>query len=78
MTANRLAKSEGPKAGVTKCGSPYLTAAEYAAVAREAGKLDLAKQWDARAAELGEDRIPNGTTVRFRGNGIKERVRFAA
>ena len=53
-----------------------LTAAEYAAIARETGNLDKAKAWDQRAAELGEERIPNGITVRFRDDGSKHRVRF--
>jgi hypothetical protein len=50
-----------------------LTAAEWAAVARERGHLDAAKAWDRRAAELGEERIPNGITVRFLKDGSKQR-----
>lgn len=43
-----------------------LTAAEWAAEAREKGNLDVAKAWDAKAAELGQERIPNGIGVRLR------------
>ena len=50
-----------------------LTAAEWAALCREKGELEKAKAWDLRAAELGEDRIPNGVTVRF--NEAKEKYR---
>ncbi len=53
-----------------------LTAAEWAAIAREKGRSEAAKAWDVRAMELGEQRIPNGTTVRFDSDGGKHRVSF--
>lgn len=51
-----------------------LTAAEWAAEARDRGKLDIAKMWDQRAAELDEERIPNGTGIRFRKDRTTYRV----
>ncbi len=72
MTTNRLAK---PVADGT---APRLTAAEYAAVARESGLLDKAQLWDRRAAELGEESIPNGQTVRFNGDGTTRKEWVAA
>jgi hypothetical protein len=52
------------------------TAAEYAAMAREKGLLEHAKAWDRRAGELGEERIPNGITVRLNDQKQKYRVRI--
>jgi hypothetical protein len=56
--------------------SSKFTAAEYAAMAREKGLLDHAKAWDRRAEELGEERIPNGITVRLNDQKQKYRVRI--
>jgi hypothetical protein len=67
MTTSRLAKPSSDF-------ESKLTAAEWAALAREKGHLDAAKAWDRRAVELGEERIPNGITVRFLKDGSKERV----
>lgn len=67
MTTNRLAKS-----AVADDGPNVLTACEFAAIARETGQLEKAKLWDQRAAELGEERIPNGITVRYRKIGEKK------
>lgn len=50
-----------------------LTAAEWAAIAREKGLSDHAKAWDAKALELGEERIPNGMTIRYQADGTKRR-----
>jgi hypothetical protein len=68
-TTNRLAKSE---AGFTS----KFTAAEYAAMAREKGLLKHAAAWDSVAEARGEERIPNGITVRFNDQKQKYRVRF--
>lgn len=51
-----------------------LTAAEWAAIAREKGHSAVAKAWDVRAMEIGQERIPNGQTVRFKEDGTVERV----
>jgi hypothetical protein len=66
MTTNRLAKSETFQS--------KFTAAEWAALAREKRLMNHANAWDQRAAELGEERIPNGITVRLKKDGSKERV----
>ncbi len=68
-TTNRLVKA-------TPAADSKLTAAEWAAIAREKGRSEAAKAWDVRAMELGEQRIPNGTTVRFDSDGGKHRVSF--
>jgi hypothetical protein len=78
MTTNRLAT----RATTAKRdnGLPErereLMACEFAAIARETGQLDKAKLWDKAAAELGEERIPNGITVRFQKDGSLKRVEF--
>lgn len=66
MTTNRLVKSEAYV--------PKLTAAEYAAIAREDGNFEKAKLWDAEAEKRGEERIPNGIMVRFNQDGSTRRV----
>ena len=76
MTANRLAARSTAKRDNN--GLPErereLMACEFAAIARETGQFDKAKEWDKRAAELGEERIPNGQTVRFQKDGTLKRV----
>jgi hypothetical protein len=56
----------------------HLTAAEFAAIARENGDLKKAKLWDAEARLRGEEPIPYGLTVRYNENGTKRRAPIAS
>ncbi len=67
MTTNRLAKS-------TTTTELKFTAAEWAAIAHEKGHAEASRKWDERAADLGEQRLPYGMTVRFKDKETVERV----
>lgn len=71
MTTNRLAVS-------AQAETIKLQANEWAALAREKQNAKAIAAWDQRAKELGQERIPNGITIRFREDKTPYRTSFQA
>ncbi len=77
MTDNPLKHTTPKRANGLPERERELMACEFAAIARENGDFIKAKLWDQRSVELGEERIPNGVTVRFQKDGTLKRVSIA-